>query len=571
MKKNRGNSNRFLKFRNPLASHPAPEQNNGPETLILEKTAPMETTKTVETLEQDMRLSECLLWRVQEEFYQNAGLEAWEDIPFYPTSNAFIGEVYADLIIHYLLDYQAHLNPDEPLYILEMATGSGCFSFYLIRELANKLNYFESLKKLRICYVMTDFTEKIVDEWKSNPYFQPYIQAEILDFAVFRPETDTQLKLNLSGKTLDATTVKNPVIAIANYFFDSIRQDLYRVDNGSLLEARFTFHREYETALPPERLHLRDIQMEETFQPVPPAMYEDPHLNEILDFYLKQYQQASVLFPIGAFRCIQNLQALSGNQVVLISSDKGYVSPHYVEGHWEQAFTPHEGAFSYMVNYQAIGHYFENQGGAFMATYGDNLSIVTTMGILHGETAATFEKTRYYFSDIVDKKNPMNYLYYCQDMLIQYDDLENPSNVVKDCLAFLKLCNYDPIVLYLCGEKLVRAVPNIGQILQGELLTAMDKVRDNLFTVSKRFNVLFWLGKLYYALNHFEDCRAAFEQSVDRFGPDGTALYYIAACHEVAENYESALSFYRQTQAIDPDCELTQEGITRMESKLAAS
>lgn len=83
-------------------------------------------------VDQEKRLSESIIWRMLENFYDTASISAWNQIPFYPTSNPFIAEAYAELIVSFLKDYRAHFDRNEPVYIIEMASGSGCFSFYLL-------------------------------------------------------------------------------------------------------------------------------------------------------------------------------------------------------------------------------------------------------------------------------------------------------------------------------------------------------------------------------------------------------------------------------------------------------
>lgn len=60
------------------------------------------------------------------------------------------------------------LDVNEPLYIIELGTGSGKFSFYMLKAL-------EEMKSVcdfpmnKIVYVMTDFTETNFDYWATHP------------------------------------------------------------------------------------------------------------------------------------------------------------------------------------------------------------------------------------------------------------------------------------------------------------------------------------------------------------------------------------------------------------------
>ena len=62
---------------------------------------------------------------------------AWKDeVPYYVSSNAFIGQRYALLTINYIHDILKQ-NPHntEPFYILEIGGGTGKFSFYFLQAL----------------------------------------------------------------------------------------------------------------------------------------------------------------------------------------------------------------------------------------------------------------------------------------------------------------------------------------------------------------------------------------------------------------------------------------------------
>ena len=71
-------------------------------------------------------------------------------------------------------------------------------------------------------YIMTDFTQKNVDFWRSHPSFQPMLERGLIDFALFNAESDVSLHLQVSGAVISADTVTNPIIAICNYVFDTL-------------------------------------------------------------------------------------------------------------------------------------------------------------------------------------------------------------------------------------------------------------------------------------------------------------------------------------------------------------
>src|SRR5713226_795118 len=98
---------------------------------------------TTFVLEEKRRLSDSLIWRLQRDFYSQKGEEAWLTgrTPYYVTSNAFIANAYARVIAGFLRDCAGAtsnlgpLDPKAPVYILEVASGSGKFGFLFLKKL----------------------------------------------------------------------------------------------------------------------------------------------------------------------------------------------------------------------------------------------------------------------------------------------------------------------------------------------------------------------------------------------------------------------------------------------------
>ena len=286
-----------------------------------------------------------------------------------------------------------------------------------------------------------------------------------------------------------------------------------------------------------------------------------------ISYYKKSFTDASILFPLGAFNCIRNLQFLSGNNLVLLSSDKGATDLEFVEGHQEHTYALHDSVFSYMVNYHAISQYFEDQGGCSFFTTDKTHHIITTMNILLSQTAIGLTNSRYTFEEKVKKQNLINYLYDCE-YLLSSRSRNSAKTMLRSCMAFLRLSNFDPTVLTLCGTKIYAALNEINEHEKEALVEILANVRSNVYMIDREYNAFHWLGKIYYGLKLYDECLDAFHQSVKLFGPDDDSLYYIAACHELKSDYEVALDYYMRKLIFDPSCPLTQDGIERVKARL---
>ena len=183
-------------------------------------------------LEADKLLSESLIWDIQRAYFESAGMQAWQDdvVPHTISCNPFMARAYANLIKAYLNDMADQIDPAEPVYVIELGAGNGRLTYHLRHQLDNILDGNHNLK-----FVLTDFADSIIKNWRNNPQLTALAQNGSLDFAKFDVMNLGPLKLLNNGQTIEPRSTKNPIILLANYFFDSIPQDSFVIENGELL------------------------------------------------------------------------------------------------------------------------------------------------------------------------------------------------------------------------------------------------------------------------------------------------------------------------------------------------
>src|SRR5262245_60566607 len=71
----------------------------------------------VEPIEVDQRLSRSKLWRVQREYFDRVGIEAWRrgEVPHYITNNPGLAGAYAEVFLGFFRDLRTAAASDEPL------------------------------------------------------------------------------------------------------------------------------------------------------------------------------------------------------------------------------------------------------------------------------------------------------------------------------------------------------------------------------------------------------------------------------------------------------------------------
>jgi hypothetical protein len=190
-------------------------------------------------IDRGVRLSSAGFWAWQADDFARKGPAAWSDaVPFYATSNAFIADRYARLIHSYLLDLARQGYSGERIPIFELGAGSGQFGFYCVKRLAELCE--AAPTGLQPLYVMTDIAETNVEFWESHPEFPRYIDAGILDMACFDIDRPAPLTLRASGEVIDHGQPSAGAVCIANYVFDSMRQDAFQVKDGRIFEQLVT-------------------------------------------------------------------------------------------------------------------------------------------------------------------------------------------------------------------------------------------------------------------------------------------------------------------------------------------
>jgi hypothetical protein len=520
-------------------------------------------------IEQGVPLSQCKLWEMLLHYYASQGINAWHNsVPNFITSSVYMAESYAECIVAFLTDYLDRIDLREPVYIVEMATGTGRFSFHLLQELERKLFCFSRFEKLKIRYVMTDFTESNPEFWEANGRLKPYMDCGVLDFAVFNPLEDQSFTLRLSGQRVDCKRVKNPVIAIANYFFDSTPVDVFYIQDQQLKEGLVSLERSLDGVEPDSEPHISQITSHFEFRDLPHhRYYADDELNAVLNQYRLNVQDGQILFPLGAFQIVRNLRKLSNNRLVLLSSDKGYTNPAPMLSVGKHEFAIHDGTFSFMVNYDALGNYFHSMGGKYFATTAENLS-VQTVCLISGMTRGNrdYEHVRYVFREKIDRQNPANSL--CA-MLPGREHSENPVLRLNYYLAQMRMHMADPFIFSELAQPLTLAAS--GQIWASqrkELLRLLDLAMENYYYSPGECDLPSLVAPLYLMLGCAEQSLFCLQVSEMLFGEAAPTHFLMGHCHDQMGLPNEALAHFEAALAIHPEFPEAQVALAELKARM---
>lgn len=485
--------------------------------------------------EENLPLSQSKIWDLQKQHFQSQGIDAWTKghVPSHVTNNPFIARKTALIALGFLRDYK---NYSDPLYILEIGSGTGKFAYLFLKELTDLLKD-HALKKVKFCYIMSDISKASLEFWKNHPNLKPYLEMGILDFALFDPQIQESLFLEHAKKEIKKGI--HPLFVFMNYIYSGIQQDLFQENNGSLHEGIVTTYQEASSQLFPnfnQTYQFREAKNK--------PYYPDNLKNCILQSCQEHFKERSFYMPIGALQLIISLQKLSNGHLALFTSDKSFVT--------QQPRLSLHGSFSFPVNFYAINKYLsliEGEGLSSKFPSEEFLTHLSLIGDNFSETKAAF----------LQEMNAFNPTAYCK--LIP--ELEKSANThsLQEILLYLNLSNFDPSLFHLYFEKIQKFCeeelePYLRELLEETLI----QIGKNIYiTCREESFLLLNLGLLFNTLKSYEKAIPYFEKAFMAYDHNLLACYHKAISYAYLGNKAKALESLAPVHFINKELACMQE------------
>ncbi len=452
-------------------------------------------------------------------------------------------------------------DPSQPFYLIELGTGSGRFSFHFL-EAFRRLHARSQLRDVAFRYVMTDLSERNLEFWLSHPRLQPFLEEGLLDVARFDAEHDEQLVLRRSGTVLAPGTVGNPLTLVANYFFDSLPQDAFTLSDGVIHECLVSVSSpQPEPELPtPDLLERATVTFED--HPVEGARYGDPELDGILEHYRERLDDTTVLFPSGVLRCLRRLQRLTGDRLLLLSGDKGHASEDELQERYAGvSLVRHGGAFSLMVNYDAIGQYFRLRDGQVLRPIHRHASLHVGAFIL-GQPPDGIGETELAYEESIEWMGPDDYY-----ILTKRLEQHFAAMTLEELLATLRWSGWDSGTLMDAFSALMAQVESASDALQQEVCWALQQVWETDYPIGEEeADLAFHLGLLFYAMSRPVEAMTFFDHSLRRCADESGTYYNKGMCHIRLGQDAQARECFEKALALTPDFSQPREMLSEMQS-----
>lgn len=509
---------------------------------------------------QHYRFSEAPIWELQRAYYEEQGLKAWnnDQVPQYITSNPMIATAYAEMIFGFLQDRAGQGHLSETVTILELGAGAGRLAFHILKKLCEIIDYAGTpLPPFR--YVMSDLPVKNITSWQQHPSLLPFVEQGILDFARFDAVQDTELYLVRAELSIKPGDLQQPLLLVANYFFDSIPQELIYVDEGKIFECEVSI--QYSEAagsdnpsdvlgtIIPQYHYVRAANYEVETYP-----YHD-----VIKLYQQKLEDSHILFPVVGLTCLERLARLSKEGFVLLTADKG---DHRIEN-WEFAEPPeliHHGSFSLTANYHAIQHVLEQKGAQSLFTthHYKNLNIGC---ILMLDAPMSYTNTRLGYKRFVERFGPDDFF-----SMKEWGDHQLDAMEIQQILVFWRLGGYDAEWFIHSAERISELLPTASDEEMLDLQQGIRLMWTGYYPMEQSYDLSLDAGLLLYEMDKFEEALAYLERSmhVNSEEPLASVLYSMAICNYELGAEGAALDYARRAFAVEPDNEVVLELITAL-------
>lgn len=513
-------------------------------------------------IEQQKRFSQSCLWRMQRDYFDQAGINAWvNQVPFYITSNPYIAYCYSQIVLQSIRD-TIRKNPDaknHPFYILELGTGSGRFSYYVLKIL-HELRKSLGMDDISICYIMSDFTKNNINYYETHPALLPYIEQGLVDFAIYDMETERPITLLKKNIRLSPETLVNPLTVFANYIFDTVSHDSFTVHEGKLYELLMSISTPEHNMRDNRPIEMEKLSIDYSVHEIKNAYYNDPHLDSILEQYKNKLTESSFLFPIGSIHAIKLLKKLANNKLLIISTDKGYSSLESLDhlGHPSLSF---HGSFSMMVNFHAIASYFKNSGGdAFLQT--PRKGIKTSVFCSYAQLS-DMPETSLVLKQHVEGFSPADYFTLHRRMSDSFQECN-----LETIAAHMNLTGWDPHIYAKLASRVISLLEESDADTINFMATNMPKIAANYYFMPKAECILFEIAVFYHAIKRYENALDYYLQAKQYVGEQFGLFYNLALCQQHLEKSVEALENFKHALALDPTSKETQDWITFIEKAM---
>ena len=499
-------------------------------------------------VEEGRRLSESVLWQLQRDLYDSRGIQSWTrgNVPQTITTSPYIARAYARLVLGFLRDMADQLDPAEPIYIVELGAGSGRFGYRFCVHFADLLSRATlSLKSFK--YVMTDVSSTIVEYWQQHPKLRPLVASGVMDFGLFDATQLNEITLVNAQQRLRAENIANPVVVLANYFFDSVPHDSFTIRDHELFENRVRITSDSPDAA------LGELNVSFDAHATTTQYYAEAARNRVLEDYRQRLDNVMLLFPVSGMACVRHFQQLSSNRLLMIAGDIGSALEHDMTDSAAGGVGA-EHNFWLEVNFHALGGYVRELGGVVLhPPYRHahlNISAFALGSTRLSETALAYD-------DAIARLGPDDFFINARVISQHWESMTR-----GELLSFLRTTGWDSDYFLQVLPLLMDSLVDVSWAGREDLRRAVEEAWQMYYPMghgADAGDLVFGFGVLLYTIGEAAAALEYFQRSLELFGEDPRTTFNVALCLYRMEHLSEALEWIDRTLALDPTAEQAAE------------
>ncbi len=452
------------------------------------------------------------VWQINRDFYNQNGIAAWSDdmVPHQITNSSLAATAYAELIFAFLKDLESDAKPNKLIYILELGAGHGRLCFNILEHL-EQLILDAGGCSTKYCYVLSDIVEENLAFYDDHPKLQKYFEQGLLDISFFDAKDNRELFLRKSKNTISHSGLEQPILAIANYFFDSLPNELYYFKDGSIFDCSVSI----DSAKDPMGKSAHELiqEMELTYHTstLKEADFENEVFNTILSEYNEECDDTYILFPKIALECLTNISSFSKKGLVVMTMDKGYKDIQELATRKKPDFVRH-GSFSLWVNFHAMSQFCILNGGLSMFDSSTNFSIdLGCLSLIKGTYDYRLFKQAYRKCSNQLNLDDVNSL-----KKIVYRNLANVD--LSELLGLIKLNSYDSSIFINLLPSIKQLSKDISMKQRTRLKQTIIRVWNKYYAIKEDYDLSYEMGGLMYDMGYYVEALGYFKNSSESFG-----------------------------------------------------
>ena len=243
------------------------------------------------------------------------------------------------------------------------------------------------------------------------------------------------------------------------------------------------------------------------------------------------------MVPVGALDCLDNLREIGS--LFLISSDRAFVDAETMAVYPNHPLATHEGCFSHMVNFHALGLTFQT----YLATRRYLMDGVQTVCM---SDFPARPQLSYAFRERIDRGNHLN------NVNELYAIMRNKAPFFRALIGFIRLNLDDPNALTAVAKGLAEASSSLTYDEHQELVDMLEQVWENDYYFKGSANVTFWIAHLYRQRGLHEKALEFFRHTVERQGEDAMLLFLQGNCWQQVGQKAKAKRLFKDALRLSP-------------------